>query len=228
MFASGIYAILDADRLGLHSEADLRRDWQRLLELAVAARHGGAVAVQLRCKGLPVPSPLRAELALTLRTALGGDAALVIDDDLEAARASGAGLHLGQHDQPCRVARLSLGEAGLIGWSTHNLQQVAESETFPCDYIGFGPVRHTGSKTGADPVTGWAALADACRAASRPVVAIGGLQAEDAAVARGAGAHAMAVIGAWLSSASVDAEQAYASMRTLSAAWTQAPAARTA
>lgn len=219
MFRTGIYAILDAEALGLGLATDLQREWPRLVEYAIAAREGGAVAIQLRAKDQSVSPQLRADLALALCAALAGAVDLVVNDDPAAAVAAGCGLHLGQGDGAVDAARQRLGPGALIGWSTHDLAQVDVAQGEDCDYIGFGPVRHTRSKRGADPVTGWAGLADACRRSTKPVVAIGGLELADVLLVRSAGAYAMAVIGAWLGQESRTPELAYAALRRLSDAW---------
>jgi len=130
-----------------------------------------------------------------VRRAAGDALALFVDDDVGAARAIGCGVHLGQGDGDPAV--IAAGFGGPIGWSTHDLAQVAAAPP-QASYLGFGPVRATASKAGAGPVTGWAALADACARSRLPVVAIGGLCADDALLVCAAGARAMAVIGGWL------------------------------
>jgi thiamine-phosphate diphosphorylase len=121
------------------------------------------------------------------------DLPLFVNDDAMMAHELGLGLHLGQGD----------GDAGQVhvrplGWSTHDVAQVRAAADGPAAYLGFGPVRATTGKQAADPVTGWALLEQAVAVARQPVVAIGGLELPDVARVRSSGAHAMAVIGAWL------------------------------
>lgn len=194
--STGIYALLDVDRLGC--AAGGATELERLLSYGLAARRGGAIALQLRFKSAPLGNSLRAHMAKTLARALPKDLPLLVDDDVEAALAAGCGVHLGQTDAPVRHARLVLGPDAIIGWSTHNLAQVAQAQVLAANYLGFGPVRATASKLRPDAVTGWAQLADASQASALPVVAIGGLQSEDIVTAKACGATAMAVIAAWL------------------------------
>jgi thiamine-phosphate pyrophosphorylase len=63
-------------------------------------------------------------------------------------------------------------------------------------YIGAGPVWATPSKPDADPAIGLAGLAEICRRATIPVVAIGGIDASNAADCIRAGAAGVAVIRA--------------------------------
>ncbi len=223
--ASGIYALLDVDRLGC--SAGGTAELERLLWYALAAERGGAIALQLRFKSAPLGDSLRALMAKTLVRALPKHLALVVDDDVAAAAAAGCGVHLGQTDAPVGEARLALGPAALIGWSTHSLDQVHSAQRIYANYLGFGPIRPTASKERADAVTGWAQLSDACRASALPIVAIGGLQSEDAVTAKACGAAAMAVIGAWLGP--VDdpwpPERAAVELVELARQWAAAPGA---
>ena len=76
------------------------------------------------------------------------------------------------------------------------LEQVRESRDRPVDYIGFGPVFGTLSKTSAYGACGTDALAEAVRVAGRPVVAIGGVTLGNIDEVVAAGAAAAAVISA--------------------------------
>lgn len=225
-FASGIYALLDVDRLNCCAGGPA--ELERLLWYALAAHRGGAVALQLRFKSAPLGDSRRSAMAKMLVQALPKDLLLVVDDDISAAAAAGCGVHLGQTDAPVREARLALGSAALIGWSTHSLAQVELAQVMAANYLGFGPVRPTESKERADAVTGWAQLSDACAASALPVVAIGGLQAQDAVTAKACGAAAMAVIGAWLGPAARPwpPERAAAETAALARDWAAAPTAR--
>lgn len=83
-----------------------------------------------------------------------------------------------------------------IGLSTHDLGQLRAAGRQSPDYLALGPVAPTRSKTNPDPVVGFSGLLDGCRVASRPVVAIGGLDLVGGQRAIEAGAAAVAVIGA--------------------------------
>lgn len=205
-FGEGLYAILDADRLGwrltahglaIATETHGEAADDVVLAYARAAVAAGAVAVQLRAKGQSVPLAL----ARALRHATG-DVPFFINDDLDIAtilaRDGPAYLHLGQDDAAIDMARLRLGAGACLGLSTHTLGQVRAAADQPVDYLGFGPIHATDSKRGASAVTGLAGLAAAVAATRLPVVAIGGLTAADLPQIRATGAHAAAVIGAWL------------------------------
>lgn len=194
----GIYAIVDGDRLGLAARTDRRPPVHVVRAYAEAAAEAGAIAVQIRLKHLALGHPTRLTALNAVRRALGGQIAVIADDDLDTAAGAHVGLHLGQDDGDPRVARRRLDAGALLGWSTHTLAQVVAAQDLPVSYLGFGPVHPTAGKRAHATVTGMAGLSQAVAASRLGVVAIGGLALEDVAPVRQAGAHAMAVIGAWL------------------------------
>lgn len=105
---------------------------------------------------------------------------VLINDSVEVAHALDAdGVHLGQGDLPAHEARAILGENKLIGLSTHDLDQVEQAYNLPVDYLGFGPIFPTATKNypaGLGPD----ALVHALTIAPVPVLAIGGIHAENA------------------------------------------------
>ncbi len=115
----------------------------------------------------------------------------VVNDDVEAAIELGAdGVHLGQADAGAGRARA----AGLLlGRSAVNFEQAVEADA---DYLGVGPVWETPSKEDADPALGLDELARIAVAVSVPVIAIGGIDASNAADCIRAGAAGVAVIRA--------------------------------
>lgn len=156
----------------------------------------GVRLVQLRAKAMYGAPLLALADACRARTRAAG-ARFIVNDRLDVARLAGAdGAHLGQDDIPAGRARTVLGPGALLGWSTHNEDQLRAARALPIDYVAIGPVFATGSKYRPDPVVGLdgvrraAALAD-----RRPVVAIGGITLATAADVRRAGASTIAVIG---------------------------------
>jgi thiamine-phosphate pyrophosphorylase len=117
----------------------------------------------------------------------------VVNDDIEAALMLGAdGVHLGRTDEGAERAR----EQGLLlGLSATNLQE-ARAADGNADYIGVGPVWETPSKADADPAIGPEGLREICGATKVPVIAIGGIDAANAAECIRAGAVGVAVIRA--------------------------------
>jgi thiamine-phosphate pyrophosphorylase len=113
------------------------------------------------------------------------------------------GAHLGQEDIPPEAARALIGKKRIIGYSTHTIPQVRQSLNLPVDYIGFGPVYETVTKTKAGRAAGLKKLKSACLAAAAPVVAIGGIGMEEIRPVLEAGAACVAVISAIMTAESI-------------------------
>jgi thiamine-phosphate pyrophosphorylase len=158
-------------------------------DTARAAVGGGATVIQLRVKDASTKelvergSPFR-EL----------DATFVVNDDVEAAlRLRADGVHLGQDDEG---AERALAEGLMLGLSAWDVGQAIAAERGGAVYIGAGPIWSTPSKPDAEPPIGLDGLAGIARSVSIPVVAIGGIDATNAAACIGAGAAGVAVIRA--------------------------------
>jgi thiamine-phosphate pyrophosphorylase len=165
-----------------------------LARAAAALLEGGAGILQLRHKqhwGRAVFDAAR-EIARMCREA---GALFIVDDRADIAMLLDAGLHVGQDDLPPRDARRLLGSDAVIGFSSHNVQQVCAAGGEPVDYVAFGPVFTTASKRNPDPVTGIEALKGCRELVEMPLVAIGGITRETAAAVLAAGADSVAVIG---------------------------------
>lgn len=106
-----------------------------------------------------------------------------------------AGLHLGQDDLAPGDARGIMPGGSIIGFSTHNERQLQEAVREPVDYIAFGPLFDTRSKQNPDPVVGVEELKRMRPLTDKPLVAIGGITRDRAALAWAAGADSVAVIG---------------------------------
>lgn len=159
------------------------------LATARAAVDAGATVVQLRRKEAST------EELVELGEGFGELAAtFVVNDDVEAAVRLGAdGVHLGRQDAGADRAVA----AGLVlGTSAARVEEARGGEAQGASYIGAGPVWETPSKPDADPAIGLEGLAEICRAVSIPVVAIGGVDAANAADCIRAGAAGVAVIRA--------------------------------
>jgi len=181
-----VYPILDTGSLEARKFSPARA--------AAALLEGGAGILQLRHKqhwGRAVFDAAR-EIARMCREA---GALFIVDDRADIALLLEAGLHVGQDDLPLRDARRLLGADAVIGFSSHNVQQVCAAGGEPVDYVAFGPVFPTASKRNPDPVTGIEALKE-CRAmVEKPLAAIGGIARDTAPAVWAAGADSVAVIG---------------------------------
>jgi thiamine-phosphate pyrophosphorylase len=162
---------------------------------------GGATFMQLREKKHSARSFFD-DAASAVRLALAAGATIIINDRVDIALALGAsGVHLGQTDMPPSAARRLLGPDAIIGYSTHNVDQVKEALALPINYLAFGPVFPTRSKLNPDPVAGLDPLRAAKALAQElPVVAIGGIDLPNLADVFAAGADSAAIISGILSS----------------------------
>jgi len=183
---------------GLHVLADDDPRWRwSPVEQARAACDGGAAVVQLRAKRATDREALAWGEAIREATRRAG-ARFVVNDRFDLALALEAdGVHLGQADLPPARVRAAAGGRLALGRSTHDEAELARSCAEPVDYVAFGPVFGTSSKPTPHAARGLAALAAAAaRAAPRPLVAIGGIDAEHVGAVLAAGARGVAVLSA--------------------------------
>jgi thiamine-phosphate pyrophosphorylase len=162
-----------------------------LVEDVEAARRAvadGATVVQLRLKDAAT-----AEVVALGGELLGLDAQLVVNDDVDAALELGCGVHLGQSDPGAERAAA----AGIpLGISARTRREAAVAEHSGATYVGAGPIWATPSKPDAEAPIGLDGLHEVCLAVTIPVVAIGGIDASNAADCIRAGASGVAVIRA--------------------------------
>ena len=201
-FLGGLYLILDPAVAGKRSLEEITADALRL----------GVRAFQLRVKtpDTGVMYDLALKLAPMIHTA-GGQ--FIVNDRCDVALAVGAdGVHLGQEDLPLAEARALVGPRMLIGISTHTIDQAVGSETEGADYIGFGPIFPTRTKSHSAPVVGLEQLREVRARVRLPVVAIGGIHAANIGAVADAGADSVAVLSAVL--AAPDPQRALADLIT--------------
>lgn len=123
---------------------------------------------------------------------------LIINDHADIALAADAdGVHLGQDDLPLKEARKIIGRDKIIGISTHSLDEAIDAGRSGADYIGFGPIFHTITKDAGSP-KGISLLGEIKNKVHIPVVAIGGINLENAGSVFETGADAIAVSSAIL------------------------------
>ena len=202
-----LYPLTDTEISGLSHAEQVRR---------LAA--GGATFIQLRDKKrAPRSFYEAAKEALAAGRELG--AKILINDRVDLCLALGAdGVHLGQDDLNPVEARKILGDKALIGFSTHNLTQIAEALNFPIDYLAIGPIYATSSKERPDPVVGTALLREVKAALGDiPLVAIGGITPTTARDVIDAGADSVAMISALLVPANTLTQRAKELLHTLPA-----------
>lgn len=183
---------------GFYGIVDQPRDAEAAARLAASLLAGGAHILQLRMKGVAADLLRIANRIVPLCRAQA--ALFIVNDRLDVALAAEAdGVHLGQEDLPLAAARrlVHLAPRGfIVGISTHSLAEAEAAWAAGADYIGAGPVFRTTTKANPAPTLGLARLAEICRLAPVPVVAIGGITLENVAEVVRAGATAAALISA--------------------------------
>lgn len=171
---------------------------ERLIERVESALSGGVACLQYRDKTTDHAARRAEGEKLRKLCAEKGIPFIVNDDVILAAELRADGVHLGQDDGDVAGARLALGPQAIIGVSTHSTEEALRAEADGADYIGFGAMYPTGSKD-VRYLPGPAALAEARKRVRVPMVAIGGIDRDNAPSVIDAGADAIAVISAVLS-----------------------------
>ncbi len=163
---------------------------------------GGAKFIQLREK-YSSPKDFYESASKALEIARENNVKIIINDRADIAFALKAdGVHLGQDDLPPDEARKLLGENAIIGFSTHNIEQVEAARRFPVDYIAIGPVFGTSTKENADAETGIEMIKQVREIIGEiPLVAIGGINLENFREVLDAGANSVAIISDLISDA---------------------------
>ncbi len=161
-----------------------------------AAIKGGVSMVQLRDKDASTQD--RVALALKLKPiCTRHSVALVINDDVEAARISDVdGVHIGQQDMDVALARTAIGEDKILGLSVETVTAAQNIPSRLVDYVGISPVYATPSKQDHKPPIGFDGLAEICAASPVYSVAVGGLKLADCHKVLATGVDGMAVVSA--------------------------------
>ncbi len=180
----GLYAITDSKLLSP----------ERMVEAVALAIQGGAVMIQYRDKGDdPMRRQWEASDLSNMCRPLG--VPLIINDDVElAAQVMAKGVHLGKEDADIASARAQLGPNAIIGVSCYNdLDCAIAAEKAGADYVAFGSFFPSRVKPGAVKAE-VELLRQAKQHLGIPVVAIGGITADNGAQLVEAGADMLAVI----------------------------------
>ena len=182
----GLYLVTDRDLC-------LGRPVERIVE---AALRGGVSCVQLREKCLPTRAFI--ETARSIKTILAPRGVpLIINDRVDVALAAGAdGVHLGQGDMSCLVARKLLGPGAIIGLSVESMEQALDAEVRDADYLGVSPIFATPTKPDIRTAWGLDGLRRLRRCSGHVLIAIGGINPSNAAQVLEAGADGLAVVSA--------------------------------
>jgi len=190
-FDLGVYLVTDRACCGARS----------VDEVVSAAIDGGVTLVQLRDKNIdarPMLALGRRLLDLLRPAGIG----LIVNDRIDVALALDAeGVHIGQQDIPYPEARRQLGPTKIIGVSVGSEAEARQAAGWDVDYVGVGPVYPTATKPDAGMALGADETARLARISGHRAVAIGGIDATNAAALYAAGLEGVAVVSAICSAA---------------------------
>jgi thiamine-phosphate pyrophosphorylase len=193
-----IYPITDRELSGL-SHA------QQVEQFVMA----GATLIQIRDKKAS-SKELLDDVSRSVEIAHRQGALLILNDRVDIALMAGAdGVHLGQEDLPPAAARQLLGDKAVIGFSTHSVEQVKNALADGiADYIAFGPIFPTSTKSDHDPIVGMERLVEIrAMIGDFPLVAIGGIGIHSVSSVIEAGADSAAMISEFHQPGSTVAER---------------------
>ncbi len=190
--------------LTLYLVTDPKLSGGDLPEKIKAAIQGGVTLVQLREKNADSRQFLETALRVREVTDCYG-IPLIINDRIDIALAcNAAGVHLGQQDIPCKIAREILGPDKLIGVTAKTVKQAMQAECDGADYLGCGALFPSGAKPQAQPMT-LSTLSQILACVHIPVAAIGGINAENVHLPVEAGVNGAAVVSAILGQPDISA-----------------------
>lgn len=189
---------LKSDKKDLLLYAVTDRAWlngETLYEQVEKTLKGGTTFVQLREKNLDEDSFLKEAVEIK-DLCKKYNVPFVINDNVDIAiKMNADGVHVGQSDMEAGDVRTKLGEDKIIGVSAQTVEQAVLAEKRGADYLGVGAVFPTGSKDDADDVS-FETLKAICSAVKIPVIAIGGITADNVEKLAGSGICGIAVISA--------------------------------
>lgn len=169
------------------------------LETAVEqAILGGCTMVQLREKDISSDEFYR--LAVSIKSITDKyEIPLIINDRVDIALSvNAAGVHIGQHDLPASIVRKIIPQNMILGVSVSTLQEAQKAVSDGADYLGVGAMFSTSTKTDADVVS-MHTLSQIRKSDHIPIVAIGGINKENAPVFKAINIDGLAVVSAIIS-----------------------------
>lgn len=169
------------------------------LETAVEqAILGGCTMVQLREKDISSDEFYR--LAVSIKSITDKyEIPLIINDRVDIALSvNAAGVHIGQHDLPASIVRKIIPQNMILGVSVSTLQEAQKAVSDGADYLGVGAMFSTSTKTDADVVS-MHTLSQIHKSVHIPIVAIGGINKENAPAFKAMHIDGLAVVSAIIS-----------------------------
>lgn len=125
------------------------------------------------------------------------DIALAVDSD---------GVHIGQDDLPIEVVRRLIGLGKLIGITVHNVQEAKEAESQCADYVAVAPIYYSNTKASTIEPVGLELIKEIKKACKIPVIAIGGINLDNAPEVIASGADMICAISAVLKADDIKSE----------------------
>ena len=185
---------MNREQLKLYAVTD--RSWlgeQTLCEQVEEALRGGATMVQIREKELD-EADFEDEAREIQKLCRKYQVPLIINDNVALAkRVDADGVHIGQSDMEMKNARELLGEDKIIGVTAKTIAQAKAAEAAGADYLGSGAVFGSSTKLDAKPME-HALFQEICESVAIPVVAIGGITADNVMQLKGRGMAGVAVV----------------------------------
>ncbi|MGX8694522.1 MAG: thiamine phosphate synthase [Methanobrevibacter sp.] len=185
--------------LSLYLVTDNSDDEEKFLKTIEEAIKGGVSVVQIREKTADTLDFYKLALRVKEITTKY-NIPLIINDRVDIALAIDAdGVHVGQSDMPCDVTRKLIGPDKILGISAATIDEAKKAESDGADYIGTGAVFPTSTKDDAPSVTK-EELKEIVDSINIPVVAIGGINLENAHELTDTGIAGLSVVSAIMSS----------------------------
>ena len=184
--------------LSLYLVTDNSEDEEKFLKTIEEAINGGVSVVQIREKTADTLDFYNLALKVKEITTKY-NVPLIINDRVDVALAIDAdGVHVGQSDMPCDVTRKLIGKNKILGVSAATIDEAKKAEKDGADYVGTGAVFPTSTKDDAPSITK-KDLKDIVDSINIPVVAIGGINMENANELKNTGIAGLSVVSAIMS-----------------------------
>ena len=185
--------------LSLYLVTDKSDDVEKFLKTIEEGIKGGVSVVQIREKTADTLDFYN--LALKVKKITDQyNVPLIINDRVDVALAIDAdGVHVGQSDMPCDVTRKLVGHDKIVGVSAATIDEAKKAENDGADYIGTGAIFPTATKDDAPKITK-KDLKEVVDSINIPVVAIGGINLENASELKDTGIKGLSVVSAIMSS----------------------------
>lgn len=184
--------------LSLYLVTDKSDDVEKFLKTIEEAIKGGVSVVQIREKTAETLDFYNLALKVKEITTKY-NVPLIINDRVDIALAIDAdGVHVGQSDMPCEVTRKLIGTDKILGVSAATITEAKKAQKDGADYIGTGAVFPTATKDDAPSITKQN-LKEIVESIDIPVVAIGGINNDNASELTDTGIAGLSVVSAIMS-----------------------------